>query len=88
MNAVGMFQECWMGLFKGSLLSKGRCGPEGNHRIIIPPLLAFSFHTHTIHGSTHTFQWNILCIMTIKGRKLHMILVSFYKNLYFGGLKL
>lgn len=58
MNAVGIFQECWMGLFKGSLLSKGRCGLEGNHRIIIPPLLAFSFptHTHPHHTWIHTHK--------------------------------
>lgn len=60
MNASGMLQECRMRLFRGGLLSGGRCGLGGNHRIIIPSLLTFfsertcirHFHTHR-----HTFQW-------------------------------
>lgn len=71
MNAGGMLQECWTGLFRGGLLNEGRCGLRGNHRIIIPPLLTFFLptHTHTVLRSTHTFLWNILRCTTIKGRK-------------------
>lgn len=55
MNAGGMLQECQMGLFRGGLLNEGRCGPGGNHRIIIPPLLTFFFprHTHTPYTDPH-----------------------------------
>lgn len=76
MNAGGMLQECRMGLFRGGLLNEGRCGPGGNHRIIIPPLLTFfcpartHTHTHTaFHRSRHTFQRNILRGTTDEGRK-------------------
>ena len=47
MNAGGMLQECQMGAFL-----EGRCGPGGNHRIIIPLLLTFFLPTHT-HTHTH-----------------------------------
>lgn len=53
MNAGGMLLECRMGLFRGGLLNEGRCGLEGNHRIIIPPLLTFFCPTHT-HTDPHT----------------------------------
>lgn len=54
MNASGMLQECRIGLFRGGLLSGGRCGLRGNHGIIIPSLLTFFFqHTCIKHFHRH-----------------------------------
>lgn len=45
---IGIFQECWMGLFRGGLFNGGRCSPRGNHKIIIPSLLTYVPPTHTL----------------------------------------
>lgn len=67
MSAGGMLQECRSrGFFRGGLHDQGRCGPGGksqDHHSTTAYLLLSNTHT------THTFQWNTLHCMTIKGRK-------------------
>lgn len=51
MNAGGMLQECRIGPFRGGPLNEGRCGPRGNHRIIIPTTAYLFLSTRML---THT----------------------------------
>lgn len=93
-RGLGRADEClqnapWMSNGAFFLEEEGRCGPEGNHRIIIPLLLIFSLPTHM-----HTFQQKILHWGgKFKGefnpqprtagfcQPLQMVLVTFYKDL-------
>lgn len=70
MKAVGMHQECGMGLFKRQPTQQGQMWPQGklwdpHSNACFSP---FPFQKTHIHTEPHTFQWNILSCMTTMGR--------------------
>lgn len=66
MNAGGMRQECQMEVFRGGLLNEGRCGPRGNHRIIILLLHTFFSFQHTQYKDPHTHSSGIFSTESLR----------------------